>query len=69
MARSKSKPCRKRNYKTKGQALKNLEQIKVLNMSKGNKEKKNKTLHVYECDKCHAWHVGHNTNFRKVLGK
>jgi hypothetical protein len=53
--------CRKRNFKTKPQAVKAIGQIEVLNMSKG-QEKKNKGLHVYECEECKAWHVGHRIN-------
>ena len=50
-------PCNKVRLKTKRQALKHLEQVKVLNAANG-KEHRNRRLHVYLCA-CGWWHVGH----------
>ena len=56
--------CRKRNFKTKAQAEKAIPQIKVLNMSRGRREKDNKSLHAYICDECNAWHVGRLSRYK-----
>ena len=51
--------CKKRNYKTKAAAEKDIGQVVIpLNMSKGQSHK-DKGLHVYECHHCNAWHIGH----------
>jgi hypothetical protein len=54
------KKCQKISFKTKKEAEVNLEQVKVLTISKRKgSEKKNKWLHVYYCQQCQAWHIGH----------
>jgi len=62
-----SMKCRKRNFKTKQEAVSGIEQVKILNISKGKREKKNNNLHSYLCPECNTWHIGHKINkFMKV---
>lgn len=57
-----ARPCKKRNLQNKKQANIFLEQIKILNSTKG-KEKKNKHLHVYFCEECKSFHIGNKLSF------
>lgn len=56
---ARQKSCSKIGWPSERMALAYLEQVKILNQSKGHKkEKKNNRLHVYFCEQCAKWHVG-----------